>query len=60
MPLIKGVRKLVGEYDKRSEEATGRGLILDLLGLLAVLISVLHGLHVITLQCYNIIACVAR
>ena len=57
MHLIKGVRKLVGESDKRSEKASGRGLVL---ACWAVLISVLHGLHVITLQRYNVIACVAR
>ena len=27
MHLIKGVRKLVGESDKRSEKASGRGLV---------------------------------
>ena len=60
MHLIKGVRKLVGETDKRSEKASGRGLVLAYWACWAVLISVLHGLHVITLQRYNVIACVAR
>ena len=60
MHLIKGVRKLVGESDKRSEKASGRGLVLTCWVCWAVLITVLHGLHVITLQRYNVIACVAR
>ena len=51
MHLIKGVRKLVGESDKRSEKASGRGLVL---ACWAVLISVLHGLHVVTLQRYTL------
>ena len=46
MHLIKGVRKLVGESDKRSEKASGRGLVL---AYWAVLISVLQGLHVVTM-----------
>ena len=60
MHLIKGVRKLVGESDKRSEKASDRGLVLACWACWVVLILVLHGLHVITLQRYNIIACVAR
>ena len=60
MHLIKGVRKLVGESDKRSEKASDRGLILACWASWVVLISVLHGLRVITLQRYNVIACVAR
>ena len=51
---------LVGESDKRSEKASGRGLVLACWACWAVLISVLHSLHVITLQRYNVIACVAR
>ena len=59
MHLIKGVRKLLEESDKRSEKASGRGLVLACWACWVVLISVLHGLHVITLQRYNVIACVA-
>ena len=51
---------LVGESDKRSEKASGRGLVLACWACWAVLISVLHGLHVVMLQRYNVIACVAR
>ena len=54
MHLIKGVRKLVGESDKRSEKASGRGLVLACWARWAVLISVLHGLHVTTLQRYSV------
>ena len=60
MHLIKGVRKLVEESDKRNEKASDRGLILACWACWIVLISVLHGLRVITLQRYNVIACVAR